>query len=353
MKYNFFNNIGFKEVVFSIVTFVLFLLFLEGALRFYYFVINKSNSSQRIISKYLGWETAPNFQSTNTIKGYGKIKYSTQKDGFRVFGNTVTDKKKIFVIGDSFTEAHTVSDGSTYYETLQKNSNKIEIFAYGSGGYGSLQEYLIIEKYIDVIKPDIILWQFCSNDIVNNDHNLESASFINNNQMTRPYYVAGKIEWLYPRQKQSWISDLIKISYLVRTISIKFNIFKAETEGSIEYRMTPDDPMLKRAINTTSEIMCLVKKKAGKTPVVAFSADNPTWINNCFSDICKKNGIYYIAGIPETIEMEKKGGVVVDGSPYDTHYNGLGHAIIGKIIYDYLVDKCLLDREADKQIKKY
>jgi hypothetical protein len=287
----------------------------------------------------------PDYHSSKPIKGYGEIIYSTKKYGFRSFGEINTGKKKIFMIGDSFTQGSTVSDGNTYYDSLKKNNDNIEIFAYGCGGYGSLQEYMILDKYVDIINPDLILWQFSPNDFVNNDYELESLSFKNNNHMVRPYYRKGKIEWLYPKQNHDWIYSIVQSSYLLRMLSIRLNIIKAEKKGSIEDKLSPGDAMFEKASETTSEIMGLVKKRAGRIPIIAFSVGDPKWIGNSFFDICKKHGIHYISGIPEAIKRAKNNGIIVDGTPYDGHYNSVGHTIMGKLILDYMIGEKLLIAE--------
>ncbi|MFX0145269.1 MAG: SGNH/GDSL hydrolase family protein [Candidatus Hodarchaeota archaeon] len=334
-----------KEIVFCLVTFLSFLFLLEGSFRVYYFLLDKQSSPKMTLSRYLGWKTVPDYYSNQPIKGYGKIIYSTKKYGFRSFGDINTTKKKIFVIGDSFTQGSTVSDGNAYYDYLKKHNDNIEIFAYGCGGYGSLQEYMILDKYVDMIDLDLILWQFSPNDFVNNDYELESLSFRNNNHMVRPYYRKGKIEWLYPKQNYGWIYSVVQSSYLLRMINIRLNILKAEKKGSIEDKLSPDNPMFKKALKTTSKIMNLVKKRAGKIPIVAFSVSNPKWMAGSFFDICKKHGIHYISGIPEALGRAKKNGIIVDGAPYDGHYNSEGHIIMGKLISDYMIREKLLIAE--------
>ena len=56
------------------------------------------------------------------------------------------------------------------YAYLEKEFSHINFFVYGGGGYGSLQEYMIWDDYIDEIDPDIVIWQFCINDYWNNSY---------------------------------------------------------------------------------------------------------------------------------------------------------------------------------------
>ncbi|OQY97678.1 MAG: hypothetical protein B6D35_14705 [Candidatus Brocadia sp. UTAMX2] len=325
----------YREILFSLVTFLLFILLFEGGLRVFYFIKHKTKESEMAFAEYLGWESTPDNFWKRKINGYGEIQYSTTKYGFRVFGDVDSKKTKIFVIGDSFTQGTTVSDGETYYDYLGKNNKDIEIFTYACGGYGSLQEYMILDKYYDVIKPHVILWQFCSNDIINNDFDLESASFRNNNQMRRPYLQDGKIEWLYPKQKSGW---LVQTSYLLRLLDIKMNILRAEKYGSIEDTLSNTHPLFIRAAKTTGEIMRSVKKRASAVPIVAFSTDKPAWLGDTYFEICEKNGIHYISGIPEAMEEAKRNGIVIDYPPYDAHWNKNGHVIAGKIILKYFIE---------------
>jgi len=60
------------------------------------------------------------------------------------------------------------------------------VYAAGIGGFGNLQEYLVLVSVFDKIKPDIVMWQLCSNDVDNNVYELDNSSFYNN-QRPRPY----------------------------------------------------------------------------------------------------------------------------------------------------------------------
>ena len=157
-----------------------------------------------VLDDTLGWRARAGYQdfreSTETTSKGVKyaVKRSQKEYGFRMFGDLRSTRPKVFVIGDSFTQAFQVSDEDTYYATL-KDVLGVEVFAYGAGGYGTLQEYMILDQYMDMIKPTLILWQFCTNDFINNDPALETASLINNNGWRRPYWVDGHIVYIIPK----------------------------------------------------------------------------------------------------------------------------------------------------------
>ena len=319
-------------------------IFLEAGVRGYFFVKNMVVKRANNSENYFGWKTAENINRETGVRGYGKIKFSTTRDGFRVFGDVDTKKKKIFVLGDSFTEGHTVSDGMTYYDYLWKNHENIEIFAYGCGGYGSLQEYMILDRYFDIIKPDIVIWQFHKNDLINNNYFLESASFINNNRMVRPYLKNGKIEWLFPRQGYGWIHRLSRYSYLLKLINIRLEKEKVMKVGSVEYKVTRGNKDFDATVATTDEIMGMVRERVGKTPVIAFRAGGwqSNWPPEIFPEICKKHNIFYLPGVQDFLSTAQKKGYTVNGTPHDSHWNNTGHTIAGKYILDILIKSGLL-----------
>jgi len=93
--------------------------------------------------------------------------------GKKVFGDLATEKIKIFVIGDSFTGGWGPKEESMYYNVLAEGLNA-EVFVYGGVGYGTLQEYLALDRYFDLIEPDLVLLQVTWNDFIDNSLKLAS-----------------------------------------------------------------------------------------------------------------------------------------------------------------------------------
>jgi hypothetical protein len=178
----------FKKMFFIIIIILISFTILEICSRIYLHFRGAKNQIES--DNLLGWKTAINYAKKGYVlnkngSGYF-VDITTNEYGFRKFGNVKSSKTKIFVIGDSFTHAVQCGDQKPYFSYLANLSN-FEVFAYGSNGYGNLQEYLILNRYIDQINPDIILLQLCPNDIINNHYDLEFKSTKNNNGMVRPY----------------------------------------------------------------------------------------------------------------------------------------------------------------------
>ncbi len=155
------------------------------------------------LDEKLGWRATENYHFDGIKRNFDGTEYhatvSQDSNGFRLFGNVSSGKPRIFVIGDSFTQATDVSDDKTYYAVLDRVLD-VEVFGYGVGGYGSLQEFLQFEKYLDLVKPNLIVWQYSTDDLINNSSALESESSINSNGMVRSYLKNDQIEYVLPRK---------------------------------------------------------------------------------------------------------------------------------------------------------
>jgi hypothetical protein len=126
-----------------------------------------SGAPPTIVDPELGWRPKEGYRYDGTRRNSDGTKYNARitqdANGFRMFGDLNSGKPRVLVIGDSDTQAIEVSDDNTYYAILKQRLD-IEVFAYGARGYGTLQELMILEKYYDVIKPDLVLWQYSIDD---------------------------------------------------------------------------------------------------------------------------------------------------------------------------------------------
>lgn len=330
-----------RKLVYSLLILVAFGVLLELLLRAWFFAAGQLTPRARHLDGHYGWVTLPNLSDQRHFEGYGTVRYSTTRDGFRVFGDPDSADPKVFVIGDSQTQARTVSDGETYYDYIGAHSNA-QVFAYGGSGYGSLQEYMILDAYFDRIGPDLVLWQYCNNDLQNNLFELEANSR-DNNRMVRPYLEDGVVVRRYPHA--SWFyRNILRHSYLVRFTGLRLDLFLAtHLEDPIRPR-TADNPVIARALDVTREIMTMVKRRVGDTPVWTFSAcgREAKPINSALASVSDNSGLVYLKGVPDAVRRARKEGVVVDGSPRDGHWNGTGHAIAGRFILDAMTDRGLV-----------
>jgi lysophospholipase L1-like esterase len=329
-----------KNLVLFICTMVFVFLVAEVAYRLTKFVIRGTWKPVTVISRDLGWISPPDYKtkSTRFVDASGKNydrKYQTFKYGFRDWGNVSSNKPKIFFIGDSFTQCFDVSNENTYYGVFKKYfPSEIEIFAYGGGGYGTLQEYMIIDKYINQINPDVLVLQFCSNDFENNSFQSEAKS-INLNQTIRPYLVEGEIFYRFSK----WHPYPIMLRY-----SMFFSFLDVSVQ-QLRYKFTQDynNKAVKFLNNespyqVTSKIMAMIRKRVPKeTRLYTFNCrgegENEK-IYKSFIEVAEKNGFTVIPGIAQAVRDAEVSGKVVraaDGG----HLNNYGNEVMGRKLAHY------------------
>ena len=321
-----------RQMVLSIAVTVITLALAEGGLRLVFGVRSLFGPPDREIDAVLGWRPVANVALDRDMPGFGRVHYTTRTGGFRVFGDPSSTKLKVLVIGDSYTEAATVSDGETYYERFARIAPNVEIFAIGGGGYGTLQEYLQLDAWTDKIRPDLIIVQMHPNDLINNSHALESRSTTDNNQMTRPYWEQGRAVSRFP-ENTAWgpLYNLVRHSYLLRLINVNVVFLRARAVGSVEHSADRDDADVKQATATTAELLQLMRRRSG-VPVAVFSVrpdQSSLWT---VSEVCRDAGVIHIAGVGEAVEAAAAAGERVNGLPTDAHWNGRGHEIAAGVI---------------------
>jgi hypothetical protein len=270
--------------------------------------------------------------------------------GKLVSGDPLTKRVKIFVIGDSFTDGDSVRKENMYYNEIGKYFDA-ELFIYGGGGYGTLQEYIVVDKYFDAIKPDLLILQTCHNDFINNLWELQSKSLLNDDLMIRPYLIDGIVKYIPPRH-------LGRIALLVDSRLLYFLNYRIERLlGKLAHRgllKTIESDIqkqgmsfssFKKSVVVTDTLIAKMKARIGNTPMVAFCIDDSQPYIEQFRLIFKKNNVLFIGGVPEAVRQAQSSGIKVrleDGG----HLNENGNKICG----DFLVKE--LGKYTDILFKK-
>lgn len=302
-------------------------------------------------TKY-GWNIPENTAYQRVVEDSpGRLRHITIRyfeNGFKRWADPDTKKTKIFILGDSFTDMVWVSNGEEWYSYLQKKFTNSEFFVYGVRGYGSLQEFMALSDFIEEIKPDIIILQFCSNDFCDNLCPLDRKSYPFNNHGVRPYLENGRIiyrltvpfSWL---RTHSFTADLLLYIYdgVMRKISERS--FLADTKRKkflLEYH--PKNKEIERlhseAFIVTEMIMNMIKRKTGNIPVYFLDVSNPDDPRGEY--LCKGTGFIYIPGIIEYLISKEKEGYYVTAA-HDKHWNVLGNRFIGEKLTGYFLKKGL------------
>jgi lysophospholipase L1-like esterase len=348
----------FKKLTLNILLFIFSILVtcfaLEIGLRLYqvikYQTLNFSTQSEywqrASLDTDLGWKNKENYSIEKTLadaKGNEYIaKVHSSKYGFKVFGNN-NSNNRILIVGDSFTDGNEVSNNKTFWGILADNFKNLDFYVYGGGGYGNLQEYLIIDKYIDEIKPQFLLLQFCSNDFINNDYTLESNSNRNNNGLRRPYInSSGTIFYNNPKHLRLLPEFLIEYSRLFHlfnyNVEVLYYLLKQNqsVENDIE-RMGATHEGFRHSAELTKIIMQKIKKRALGVKIYAFCVDYKQPYYDEFKQLAKSEGFTFIDGIPQAIEFAENSGQITRAADKG-HWNELGHKIAGEKILEYFLN---------------
>jgi hypothetical protein len=107
--------------------------------------------------------------------GHWKYTYKINEYGYRgravPLSNTY-EKENLIILGDSYSFGHGVADGEEYAAVMQNilkdNYNVINLAV---GSYGLTQEIRLFYEFGQLYQPDVVILQFCGNDLDDNIYN--------------------------------------------------------------------------------------------------------------------------------------------------------------------------------------
>jgi lysophospholipase L1-like esterase len=116
-----------------------------------------------VYSPTLGWERKPGYR--------GVVEGLTDRDFdgagyFAIDSKQITDttKKKIIFIGDSSTFGYGVPTQSSFVEVVEELLTDVNTINLGVNGYSSYQGRVSLDKYLPLLKPDLVVASFNFND---------------------------------------------------------------------------------------------------------------------------------------------------------------------------------------------
>ena len=272
----------------------------------------------------LGWRAMPN---RNLPLGAGGH-FTTDARGWRRY-DVPASKPLWLVLGDSFTHAVGVPDGSVYYDVVARRLG-LAIVALGVNGYGTVQELMAARLTgRDIPEPAGILIQLANNDPINNSFALERKSFTNNNLLPRPYLdEAGGIQIRDPRRIHEHL-------VLGRELTRGFLAGHAPTVESAIEAGDPEALMLyHRELAHTALALRLLRRLFPNSHAVAFDAGgSDSRIGRDLERLAREAGFDYIDIGPLFSERARQRAVLqADGA----HWNEVGHNIAGLILAEAL-----------------
>ena len=258
-------------------------------------------------------------------------------EGRRVFGDLQTRRPRVLVVGDSMTNGGGIADADLYSSVLGRRLN-VEVFTYGGSGYGTLQEYLVVDHYLPIVRPDLVLLQVSYNDFINNSFELERASYHNNNFLLRPYLEGDRIRKRFP-SRLGGAAGYSRLAYWLATETsyAAVTLVRMEVLHTVEVDMYAGGlnfPPLRRALDTTERIVAKLKARVGPVPLIAFTADGEP--SGLWEIVLRDQGVEFFGRVPtEVVFAERRLGTpmrLADGA----HWNAEGHRVVGELLAEWI-----------------
>ena len=330
------TNIIINFLLVIISTFV-FLFFIELSFRLTWSPDkNKSKTGFVIEDSELVWKLKP--QSIEGIK--------TNELGLRDFPYNKNAEVKILVLGDSITWGHGIDEPQFLYtsflETALKGkhpSKTFEVINSGVPGYSTFQERIYLEKYGLALNPDIIILQFCLNDIF--EPYLTLASLGGDNQFlgidTRKA-ADGIFGWLLQHSTAfEW------------AVKRAIRLYKKREEYSAKKlcQNSLSNELNEAWDKTLDEIQLIINlARQNNTPIIVlitpykFQLVNPAETNQpqqILTNFSNMRGAIVLNLLPYFIDAKKNANVplFID----ENHFSRLGHYITAKVIAKYFDEK--------------
>ena len=178
----------------------------------------------------LGWFPVPDKKYIAEASQIFKIK--NNELGFRDSSYRESSGRKIMFLGDSFTWGFDINEQDRFTDLLKQRLPDWQILNCGVSGYGTDQEYLLLKKYYDVFKPEIVFLTYTWTDREDNITNTRYGNYY------KPYFEINKSDGTLvlkgcpvPKSQNYYFSDYYDFykSYLFRLISrLYFRIVQDE-----------------------------------------------------------------------------------------------------------------------------
>jgi hypothetical protein len=124
----------------------------------------------------LGWSPIPN--STVVLSQPRTITARHNSLGLRDVELNSDSRPSVLFLGDSFVWGYNVEDHERFTELLRRELPEYRIVNAGVSGYGTDQEYLLMRRIWDAIKPAVVVLMFCvENDRADNSSNVRYFSY--------------------------------------------------------------------------------------------------------------------------------------------------------------------------------
>ena len=216
-----------RSAFFMLLTTLATLAALELALRLADLRVLREGTSERSLTYHydpeLGWAPVPN--STSVVTTARTIHAQHNSLGFRDVEFKPDGRPRMLVVGDSFVWGVDSEVGERFTDLLRGRIASHQIVNAGVSGYGTDQEYLLLQRIWPLIQPSVVVLIFCTdNDRLDNGTNIRYDGY------QKPYFATGADGALIlrgqpvPRSRQLYIKDnwLVRHLWLARLATFAY-----------------------------------------------------------------------------------------------------------------------------------
>ncbi|HTZ11026.1 MAG TPA: hypothetical protein VMD04_01420 [Candidatus Margulisiibacteriota bacterium] len=276
----------------------------------------------------LGYRLRPNHTDS-------KIK--TNNLGFRdsedFYLTENASRKRVLVLGDSMVFGVGVAQDKIFSEILKKESPGYIFINSGVTGYDTVQEYLVLKRYIDIVKPDVVILFFTeANDMF---MNMRGDQFL-----PRAWVHDGKLNIDHARHRSfaPWYKKLVFYRLLDKHIiwgrdpSYFFNkaAFLVFGKHSNPFRVT-------KAILHEMGNLC----RQHNLPLIIMDIPSPNQLKYRFFSRSRQDFLHEISSEEGFSYYDLANYYPLQYSeiflPHDSHYNERGHKFIASLVMKILL----------------
>ncbi len=329
----------------------------------------------------LGWQWIPNHEGTIVNSEGSSHLVTTNSAGFRDGPLPSADDETftIMVLGDSFVSNISVETEAVFTERMESSLDSISVLNFGVNGYGQVQEYLVMDQWIDRIKPNLVVVMIYLRNDFQDNFGLESwisyprptASFIDNEIIMSPISQEPNISEI---GRGKWYDQFHLIHFIKnRYRNIKNKMSEDGASGYLSYA-SPEAYLCKKPLPSSSEEMFVVleqlllkieeRSQASNVPVVFALAptivqiEDPLWNelstnypledgayvrqypNKLLLDFAAENQLTMLDLFKPLYQANKKEAPIYD--PLQQHWTAYGNQIVAEELVQFLKQKQLI-----------
>lgn len=335
----------------------------------------------------LGWTFRPHAHGYTVLEGGAYITINSEGSNDREHAvEKPADTIRIAVIGDSYTGNYNTPRELSYWSVMEQRlseckalgARKVEVLPFGTGGYGTAQELLLLRRQVWKFHPDIVVLQFFGgNDILDNKREVSPPK-----ANEPPYFVFRGDELVLddsfknkiPGPAALWmrnaVADVMNHSELALLVKLAAGARERAKTHVLDSRpkdlglpdrlvfQTPTDPNMIEAWRVTEALLSImikeVREHGAEFRMMAVSSpqqvhpdvkerqafmaelkiDTLFYVEERLAKLAEKERFPLFSTSQPLAEYTEKNNVYVHGFknaiPWGGHWNELGHKLAGE-----------------------